>query len=146
MTGQSPASDPFDIAARAFALAAVASLALFIGGGWVTDDFIHLLDWRGGDASHILFGADRFGFFRPVSQFSLWLEGRAHGLEPMLFRAINVGLHGGIWLLALLVARSWMSTRAAALAALAFVLAPKAPTIAVLWISARPELLMSASP
>jgi hypothetical protein len=144
MAGQPPEADPFDIAARVLALAAVALLAFFIGGGWVSDDFVHVIDWRAGEASHILFGADQFGFYRPIAQFSLWLEARAHGLEPVLFRALNVALHGGIWLLAYLVARSLMTARAAALAAMAFVLAPKAPTIAVLWISARPELLMSA--
>ena len=143
MTGSPPAADPFVIAARALALAAVLSLGFFIGGGWVTDDFTHILDWRDRGASQVLLGADRFGFYRPVSQFSLWLEARAHGLEPALFRIVNVGLHAGIWLLAYLAARSLMTARAASLAALAFVLAPKSPSIAVLWISARPELLMS---
>jgi hypothetical protein len=143
MTGQIPEADPFTIAARVFALAAVASLAFFIGGGWVSDDIVHILNLRSNSAWQALTGADGFGFYRPAAQLSLWLESRAHGMEPALFRVVNVALHTGVWLLAYRVAREMMTPRAAGLAALAFILAPKAPTMAVLWISARPELLVS---
>ena len=57
---------------------------------------------------------------------------------------MNVALHALVIAMAFLVARLVLqSTSAAGLATLAFALTPKAPAIAVLWISARGELLMA---
>lgn len=74
---------------------------------------------------------------------TLLAQGRLFGFTPAALRATNVLIHIVVCLLVLAVARRQMSPRAALLATLAFVLTPKAHTVAVLWVSARPELVMS---
>jgi hypothetical protein len=87
---------------------------------------------------------DAFRFYRPVTQASLAIELAVHGDRPPLFRAVNIALHAAVLAMALVVARLILTdSLSAALAALAFALTPKAPAIAVLWISGRAELLMS---
>jgi len=117
----------------------------FINGGLLTDDFAHVVRLSTLDSSARLLDApDAFGFYRPVTQLSLAVAPGAHGARPALARAINVTLHAGVIALALVVAYLVLqSTPAAGLAALTFALTPKAPAIAVLWISARAELLMA---
>jgi hypothetical protein len=126
-------------------LAVIAALPLaFIGGGWVTDDFAHVV--RLAQISSpwpTLSEADAFGFYRPTVQISLWLQAELHGFLPPLFRAVNVLLHVAVCALAFAVGRRLLTPRAALFATLAFVLAPKTPAIVTLWASARPELLMS---
>jgi len=78
------------------------------------------------------------------TQASLAIELALHGDRPAFFRAVNVGLHTAVLALALVVARLVLRDEiSAALATLAFALTPKAPAIAVLWISGRAELLMA---
>jgi hypothetical protein len=130
-------------------LATVPLLALvylpFVGGGLLTDDFAHVVHLSGIDSTQRLIDRpDAFGFYRPITQLSLAVAPGARGERPELARVINVALHAGVIALAFVVACLVLqSTFAAGLAALAFALTPKAPAIAVLWISARGELLMA---
>ena len=116
----------------------------FIGGGLLTDDFVHLDRLAHVSAGEVIDKPDAFGFFRPVTQASLYLESLLHPSAPWLFRLTNVALHGLVLTMAFVVARLLLtSSAAAALATLVFALTPKAHPIAALWISARSELLMS---
>ena len=117
----------------------------FISGGLITDDFAHVVRLSTLDSTARLIDApDTFGFYRPVTQVSLALAPGARGERLALARAINVALHAGVIALAFLVSRLVLqSLVGAGLAALCFALTPKAPSIAVLWISARGELLMA---
>ena len=116
----------------------------FIGGGLLTDDFAHIEHLTHIDSpARLLDRPDTFGFYRPVAQATLAAEIDTHG-RPAGMRAFNLLLHAAVIALAFLVARLVLeSSFAAGLAALAFALTPKAPPIAVLWISARGELLMA---
>jgi hypothetical protein len=117
----------------------------FIGGGLLTDDFAHVVRLSTVDsAAHLIYQPDTFGFYRPVTQLSLAVLPGFDGSRPSQARALNVLLHAAVIALAFLVARLVLqSLFAAGLATLAFALTPKAPSIAVLWISARGELLMA---
>jgi len=87
---------------------------------------------------------DAFGFYRPATQLSIYLDLAVHGPEPARLRALNVALHAGAIAMAFVVARLVTgSSLAAGLTTLAFALTPKAHPTAVLWISARAEILMS---
>jgi hypothetical protein len=119
--------------------------APFIGGDLLTDDFVHFERLRSvSTIADVIAQPDAFRFYRPVTQASLAIELAVHGDRPPLFRAVNIALHAAVLALALVVARLILvDSLSAALAALAFALTPKAPVIAVLWISGRAELLMS---
>jgi 4-amino-4-deoxy-L-arabinose transferase-like glycosyltransferase len=87
---------------------------------------------------------DAFGFYRPVTQGTLAISPGVRGSHPAQARAFNVAVHALVIAMAFIVARLVLSSPSAAgLATLAFALTPKAPSIAVLWISARGELLMA---
>jgi hypothetical protein len=127
------------------ALLSLAVFAPFTGGGFVTDDFAHIarLDARP-SLREVVSTPDAFGFYRPVSQASLWLEHRAWGPNAAAFRRTNVVVHALVLVTAYLVARRLLdSTLAATLATLTFLLTPKAHPATVLWISGRAELLMA---
>jgi hypothetical protein len=117
----------------------------FIGGGFLTDDFAHVEHLARIDSvTRLVDSPDTFGFYRPVPQASIALDLAVHGQQPARFRAINVLLHAAVIALAFVLARLVLGSQVAAgFAALAFALTPKAHPIAVLWISARAELLMS---
>jgi len=123
----------------------IVSYLPFITGGLLTDDFVHFTRLLSRpNAASVLFAPDAFHFYRPVPQMSLWLHTRIFGVNPFSFRLVNLALHVAVVMSAfglsqLIVGRG----RSAALAALAFALTPKAHPIAVLWISARSELLMA---
>ena len=118
----------------------------FISGGLLTDDFAHVEHLTHiPTAARIVDAPDTFGFYRPVTQASIALDLAVHGPRPSRLRALNVVLHACVIGLAFWVARLVLgSPLAAGLATLAFAMTPKAHPIAVLWISARAELLMSA--
>ena len=118
----------------------------FIGGGFLTDDFAHVEHLtRIDSAARIVDSPDAFGFYRPVTQASIALDLALHGPRPARLRVLNVVLHACVIGLAFVVARLvFVNPLAAGLATLAFALTPKAHPVAVLWISARAELLMSA--
>jgi hypothetical protein len=117
----------------------------FIGGGFLTDDFAHLVHLSTIESpTRLIDGPDAFGFYRPVTQASLAATPGLHGNHPSQARAFNVVVHALVIVMAFIVARLVLgSPFGAGLAALAFALTPKAPSIAVLWISARGELLMA---
>jgi hypothetical protein len=117
----------------------------FLDGGRLTDDFVHLEHARQSGRSLSLFAsADPFGFYRPLPQATYLLEQRAVGGLPAAARGLNLLLHLVILLSAFFAARMLLNeSRAALLATIAFALTPKAPPIAVLWVSARADLLMS---
>lgn len=121
------------------------SFAPFLGGGMLTDDFVHLSEARetGGLVRSIV-APDPFGFYRPLPQLSFVVESGVFGHAPAVSRTTNLVLHLAVICAAFLLARLLLGTDLAAfLATLAFVLTPKAHPIAVLWISARSELLMA---
>lgn len=125
--------------------ALVAAYAPFLGGGFLTDDFVHLarLD-RASSLREILTVPDAFGFYRPLTQASLAVDAALFGHSAVGYRVVNLGLHASVLAVACVVARLVLpSATAAAAAVLAFALTPKAHPIAVLWISARGELLMA---
>jgi hypothetical protein len=134
------------------ALVVVAYLP-FIGGGFLTDDFVHLdrlSQIR--TVGDVVNAPDAFGFFRPVTQATLFIEALIHPSTAPLFRLTNVVLQALVLMAAFGVSRLLLapsateglpSVSAAALATLIFALTPKAHPIAVLWISARGELLMA---
>ena len=120
------------------------SFAPFLGGGMLTDDFVHLSRARESPLLHSIVAPDPFGFYRPLPQLSFVIESRLFGEWPVLSRATNLLLHLAVISSAFLLAQLLLRSRAAALlATLAFVLTPKAHPIAVLWISARSDLLMA---
>ena len=123
----------------------VAAYAPFLGGGLLTDDFLHLQRIESLPRAAAAFTApDAFGFYRPITQASLAFDAAIHGSAAAGFRATNLMIHAAVIGLAFAVARLVLrSSEAAALAALAFALTPKAHPAAVSWISARGELLMS---
>jgi hypothetical protein len=124
--------------------ALAATSLLFVSGGWSSDDFVHLARLTEVDSIVEIFRTpDPFGFYRPVAHATLFLQGEVHGYVPAYFRIVNVLLHVAVALAAFRLARRLVGPRAALLAAAAFVLTPKAHTVAVLWTSARPEILMS---
>jgi protein O-mannosyl-transferase len=116
----------------------------FLGGGLLTDDFVHLArldDVR--SFGQLIATPDAFGFYRPLTQASLALDTMVFGGNAAAFRAESLVLHGLVLIAAVVVSRLLLSPRAAAAAVIAFALTPKAHPIAVLWLSARGELLMS---
>jgi hypothetical protein len=117
----------------------------FIGGGFLTDDFAHIERLTHIDGlTRLIDAPDAFQFYRPVTQSSLDLDFAVHGRQAARFRAVNVVLHAAAIGMAFVVARLVLtSPLAAVLSTLAFALTPKAAPIAVLWISARGELLMA---
>ena len=115
--------------------------APFVGGGWMTDDFIHAARAQEATAATALTSADPFGFYRPLPQLSFAVESRLWPDRPVAARLVNVALHACVIAAAFLVATRLLTPRAALLATVAFALTPKAHGIAVLWMSARPELL-----
>jgi hypothetical protein len=119
--------------------------APFIGGDLLTDDFVHVQRLTSQTSiADLVLRPDAFRFYRPVTQASLAIELAVHGDRPALFRAVNVALHAAVLAMALVVARLVLRDEiSAALATIAFALTPKAPPIAVLWISGRAELLMA---
>jgi hypothetical protein len=123
----------------------VAAYVPFLGGGFLTDDFAHLerLSYVP-DVSSLLASPDVFGFYRPLTQASLALDMRLFGPTASRYRAANLVLHASVLGAAFLVARLMLGRGlAASLATLAYALTPKAHPIAVLWVSARAELLTS---
>jgi hypothetical protein len=121
------------------------SFAPFLGGGMLTDDFVHLSSARKtGGLAHSFITPDPFGFYRPLPRLSFAVESSMFGHAPVLSRTTNLVLHLAVICAAYLLARLLLRTDLAAfLATLAFALTPKAHPIAVLWISARSELLMA---
>jgi hypothetical protein len=119
----------------------------FIGGGLLTDDFAHVVHLSAIDsAARLIDRPDSFGFYRPVTQVSLAITPGSEGSRRAQARALNVVLHALVIAIAFVAARLVLqSDLAAGLATLAFALTPKASSIAVLWISARGELLMALS-
>ncbi len=130
---------------RTLVLVLGASAAPFLGGGWVSDDFVHIARLLTGPTVLQIFSSpDPFGFYRPLAHSALLGDAIVWGFSPVMFRISNLAVHLLVIAAAHQFARGVLSERAAFLAALAFVLTPKAHTIAIFWPSARPELLMSA--
>jgi hypothetical protein len=143
-TNQPSTIDQSKIAWRLLPLLACLYLP-FVGGGLLTDDFAHIVHLSTIESPmRLIDGPDAFGFYRPVTQASLAATPGLHGNHPSQARAFNVAVHALVIAMAFIVARLVLgSTFGAGLAALAFALTPKAPSIAVLWISARGELLVA---
>jgi hypothetical protein len=116
----------------------------FLGGGWITDDFQHVGHLEGQSLAGVFVSPDVFGYFRPIPQASLRANLSVAGRTPWVFRLTNLLLHCAVIVTAFFLARSLVGEgEAPFLATLAFVLTPKAHPLAVQWISARPELLMT---
>jgi hypothetical protein len=125
--------------------ALVAAYAPFLGGGFLTDDFVHLARLESAASVREIFTQpDAFGMFRPLTQASLAFDAAMFGDNAIGYRVVNLALHAAVLALAFVVARMvLLSGAAAAAATIAYALTPKAHPIAVLWISARSELLMA---
>jgi hypothetical protein len=138
---------PGKTAAGVMLLTALSSVAYlpFVTGGLLTDDFAHLTrQLTYPSLATLLVTPDTFHFYRPIPQASLWLDLTVFGVNPTAFRLTNLVLHVGVVLCTFVLGQKILGRiRPAFLASLAFALTPKAHPIAVLWISARPELLMS---
>jgi hypothetical protein len=136
-------------ATRRFVLIALASIVAaylpFLGGGLLTDDFVHIARLEDmASVRDLATMPDAFGFYRPLTQASLALDVAMFGGNATAFRAESLVLHALVLGAAFVVARLVLpSAVAAAAAVLAFALTPKAHPIAVLWLSARGELLMA---
>jgi hypothetical protein len=117
----------------------------FLGGGILTDDFVHLTrQLTRPTLLNVVITPDSFHFYRPVVQITFWLNTHLSGMNPVTWRMMNLLLHIGVVVTAFLLARKLLNRpRAAFLATLAFALTPKAHPIGVLWISARGDLLMA---
>jgi hypothetical protein len=117
----------------------------FLAGGILTDDFLHITrQLNAPSLSEIFRSPDPFRFYRPVVQASFWLDMHLFGFNPPAFRLVNLALHVLCVISVFLLARALqLRPRGAWLAALAFTLMPKVHPIAVLWISARNDLLMA---
>jgi hypothetical protein len=117
----------------------------FLGGGLLTDDFAHVHHLSQTTAVGQLFGSpDAFGFYRPIPQWSMYVDIRLLDSTPSGSRAVNLALHAAVLAAAFTVARLLFNgTIAASFTTIAFALTPKAHPIAVLWMSARAELLMA---
>jgi hypothetical protein len=127
-----------------FLVGLAATVSPFLGGGWLTDDFAHvhrLLMLP--TVSEIFRSPDPFGFYRPLADATLLADSLISGFKPVMWRVSNLMIHLLVVLLAYRLSRRLVTQRAAFLGVLAFVLTPKAHTIAIFWASARPELLMS---
>ena len=117
----------------------------FVGGGLLTDDFAHATHLSSIDShARLIDQPDTFGFYRPVTQASLAVAPGVRWASPVQARGAERRParprdRDG---LSRLASRAAVDS-AAGLATLAFALTPKAPSIAVLWISARGELLMA---
>jgi hypothetical protein len=117
----------------------------FFSGGLLTDDFVHVTrQLTHPTLETLLTTPDSFHFYRPIPQATFWLDANVFGMNPFAFRLTNWIVHLAVVVCAFLLSQMiFHRARAAFLSALAFVLTPKAHPIAVLWISARPELLMA---
>ncbi|HXG89420.1 MAG TPA: hypothetical protein VNJ02_13880 [Vicinamibacterales bacterium] len=123
---------------------AIVAWAPFLRSGHITDDFIHVGNLNRASAWLLATEPDAFGFFRPTQQLTYWIEHQLSPTRQMLHRLDSAALHMSVVALAYLLANKVLaSSRAAFIAALAFVLTPKASMIAVFWVSARSEILMA---
>lgn len=128
----------------ALVLLVLAVHAPFTGGGWLTDDFLHLERLERQDVGRALVSPDTFGFYRPLPQASLLANLALAGPSAIVMRLTNLLVHAAVIAAAFCLARLLLGTGGAAFfATLAFALTPKAHPIVVLWISARAELLMA---
>jgi hypothetical protein len=115
----------------------------FLRAGYTTDDFEHIGRVISVPFTEVITRPDTIGFFRPVQHATYWIETRvAPSDRGALARVNNLALHLAVIGIFFAVARRILpSPLGAFAAALAFVLAPKSSTIAIMWISARSETL-----
>jgi hypothetical protein len=128
------------------ALVATVPYVPFLSSGCLTDDFVHIGQIATKTTLADIFGsADGFGFYRPIQTATYFVNALIAGSEcAASYRATNLALHAAAVLGTYALASSVLVSRSAALvAALMFALAPKAAPIAVMWISARSEILMA---
>lgn len=141
--------DRLQVWLRAHPLLALMVLAViihapFTGGGLLTDDFLHFERLDSQTLDRVLVSPDTFGFYRPIPQATLLMTLRVTGVNPRAMRVVNILIHAAVICAAYVVARLLLGSGPGAwLATLAFILTPKAHPVAVLWISARAELLMA---
>jgi hypothetical protein len=116
----------------------------FLGGGLLTDDYVHRARIEAASPRDLLTAPDAFRFYRPLTQASLASDAAIFGGNAAASRAVSLVLHALVLAAAFALARLLLpSARAAGAAVVIFALTPKAHPIAVLWLSARGELLMS---
>ncbi|MBN2344852.1 MAG: glycosyltransferase family 39 protein [Candidatus Aminicenantes bacterium] len=112
----------------------------FVGKGFVTDDFVHIRHvQKGGNPLTI----SPFGIYRPVVSLSFYINHKLFQLNAFPYRITNLLLHLLVIVLLFIFTKTFTGDRSLTfLAVLAFILTPKAHTMAVNWISGRTELLM----
>src|SRR4029453_11909709 len=68
----------------------------FFGGGWLTDDVVHLQRLERAPIVDVFSSPDASGFYRPIPQTSLLLDLKISGRTPWAFRLTNFVLHVGV--------------------------------------------------
>ena len=130
--------------AAAAALAAGVTVAVYWGAlssGFVGDDFMILHRLREGGSLLRFFRGEFFEYYRPLGFVAHAIDYRMAGASPAQFHATNLLVHVGSVVLVLLIGRALSPrTIAGPLAASLFAL-HAANHEAVVWISARFDLL-----
>jgi tetratricopeptide (TPR) repeat protein len=145
---------PAGVCAFAIAVLAIAPYAPSLGGGFVFDDQLQIVEndqIRSLRNLPTFFGADVWAaigvpyssYYRPLMYTSFAIETAIAGPVPWIFRVTNVLLHAGVCLaLFALMRRAGGSLAAAAIGAALFAVHPMHAEV-VAWPSARPDLLMA---
>jgi tetratricopeptide (TPR) repeat protein len=131
-------------------LLAVAVYATALPNGFVYDDWDLILNnaWlRSGPFLDVVrlgyWESSRGGsfYYRPVVSLTYWIDHRLWGERPFGYHLTNLLLHGGASLLLLALARRWLPSPRAALAAAAIFAVLPVHTQSVAWIAGRTDLL-----
>jgi len=131
-------------------LLAVAVYATALPNGFVYDDWDLILtnSWlKSGPFLDVLrlgyWEGSRGGsfYYRPVVSLSYWIDHRLWGEWPPGYHLTNLLLHAGASLLLLALARRWLPSPRAALAAAAIFAVHPVHTQSVTWIAGRTDLL-----
>jgi tetratricopeptide (TPR) repeat protein len=145
---------PAAACALAIALLAIAPYLPSLGGGFVFDDQLQIVEndqIRSLRNLPAFFGADVWAaigvpyssYYRPLMYTTFAIETAIAGPVPWIFRVTNLSLHVGVSLsLLVLMRRAGGSLAAAAVGAALFAVHPMHAEV-VAWPSARPDLLMA---
>lgn len=133
------------------AVAATVPYLNTLGNGFAFDDRGMIVEnpaVRGADASPWSFFTQPFfpgALYRPLTFLSYWTEVRLHGVTPLPFHLVNLGLHALVTVLFFLLCRSLrLGTAVSALAAGLFAVHP-IHTEAVTNVIGRAEMLAAAA-